>query len=93
MTSRYLSVSNQSTEGYFCQGKGPRPKYAPLYSIAIVIDTRYCQNAIEIAQNTKLLLCESIYQEEHHDLAYKHFHLTTREAATIAKQAGVRMLV
>lgn len=62
-------------------------------SIAIVIDTRYCQNAIEIAKGAKLLLCESTYQEEHHDLAHKHFHLTAREAATIAKQAGVRMLV
>lgn len=62
-------------------------------SIAIVIDTRYCQNAIDIAKGAKLLLCESTYQEEHHDLAYKHFHLTAREAATIAKQAGVRMLV
>lgn len=62
-------------------------------SIAIVIDTRYCQNAVEIAKNAKMLLCESTYLEEHRDLAYKHQHLTAKEAATIAKEANVHTLV
>jgi ribonuclease Z len=62
-------------------------------SVAVVIDTRYCQNAIDIAKDAKVLLCESTYQEEHKDLAYKHFHLTAREAATIAKEAGAKKLI
>lgn len=62
-------------------------------SLAVVIDTRSCQNAIEIARGAKLLLCESTYLEEHRDLAHKHLHLTAREAAIIAKEAGVKMLV
>lgn len=62
-------------------------------SIAIVIDTRTCQNAIDIAKGAKILLCESTYQEEHKELAYKHFHLTAKEAATIAKQADVKKLI
>lgn len=62
-------------------------------SIAIVIDTRMCQNAIDIAKGAKILLCESTYQEEHKDLAYHHFHLTAKEAATIAKQADVKKLI
>lgn len=62
-------------------------------SIAVVIDTRYCQNAINIAKDAKILLCESTYQEEHRDLAYKHFHLTAKEAATIAKQANAKKLI
>lgn len=62
-------------------------------SIAIVIDTRYCANAVNIAKNAKVLLCESTYQEQHHDLAYKHFHLTAKQAATIAKEAGVQQLI
>jgi ribonuclease Z len=62
-------------------------------SIAIVIDTRTCKNAIDIATGAKILLCESTYLEEHRDLAYKHYHLTAREAATIAKQAGVKKLI
>lgn len=62
-------------------------------SIAIVIDTRYCQNAIEIARNARLLLCESTYQEEHAELAHHHYHLTAKEAGTIAKEANVRQLI
>lgn len=62
-------------------------------SIAIVIDTRFCQNAIDIAKGAKVLLCESTYQEEHQDLARKHLHLTAKEAATIAKNAGVEKLI
>jgi ribonuclease Z len=62
-------------------------------SIAIVIDTRYCQSAVEIAKNAKMLLCESTYLEEHRDLAYRHQHLTAKEAATIAKEAHVHTLV
>lgn len=62
-------------------------------SIAVVIDTRACQNAIDIAKDAKILLCESTYQEEHKDLAYYHFHMTAKEAATIAKKAGVGKLI
>jgi ribonuclease Z len=62
-------------------------------SIAIVIDTRFCTNAVEIARGAKLLLCESTYQEEHKELAYQHFHMTAHEAATLAKQAGVKKLI
>jgi len=62
-------------------------------SIAVVIDTRYCQNAIDIAQEAKILLCESTYLEEHKELARNHHHLTAKEAATIAKNAGAKRLI
>lgn len=62
-------------------------------SIAIVIDTRKCPNAVNIARGARLLLCESTYQEEHGELAYKHFHLTAKQAAQIAKEAGVQQLI
>lgn len=62
-------------------------------SVAVVIDTRYCQNAVAIARNARLLLCESTYQEEHKDLAYQHFHLTAKQAARIAKEAGAHQLI
>lgn len=62
-------------------------------SIAVVIDTRYCQNAIDIARDARLLLCESTYMHEHQDLAYQHYHLTSKQAATIAKEAGVKQLI
>lgn len=62
-------------------------------AFACVIDTKYTENAIEAARGAKLLLCESTYLEEHKDLARKHLHLTAKEAATIAKEAGVQKLV
>lgn len=62
-------------------------------SIAIVIDTRQCPNAIEIARGAKILLCESTYQQEHEELAHKHYHLTAKQAAGIAKEAGVDQLI
>jgi ribonuclease Z len=62
-------------------------------SIAVVIDTRYCKQAIEIAKNARILLCESTYMETERDLAYHHHHLTAKEAATIAVKANVEELV
>lgn len=62
-------------------------------SFAIVIDTRYCKNAVDIARGAKLLLCESTYLDEHVDLAYKHYHLTAKQAAELAKEAGVEKLI
>lgn len=58
-----------------------------------VIDTRYCQNAVDLAKDTKLLLCESTYLEEHADLAKAHDHMTAKQAATIAKEAGAQKLI
>lgn len=62
-------------------------------SIAIVIDTRPCANAIELARGAKILLCESTYLEEHKELAYRHHHLTARQAAEIAKEAEAKKLI
>lgn len=62
-------------------------------ALAIVSDTRFCSNAIEIARGAKLLLCESTYLDEERDLAEKHYHLTAKQAATIAKEAGVEKLI
>lgn len=62
-------------------------------SIAVVSDTRPCLSAIEIARGAKLLLCESTYLEQHRELAEKHYHLTAKQAAAIAKEAGVEKLI
>lgn len=62
-------------------------------SFAIVIDTVPCQNAIDIARGAAMLLCESTYLEEHKELARLHHHLTAKQAAEIAKQAGAKELI
>jgi ribonuclease Z len=62
-------------------------------SIAYVVDTRPCPQAVEIAKDARILLCESTYQEEHAQLAENHYHLTSKQAAQIAKEAGVKQLI
>jgi ribonuclease Z len=62
-------------------------------SIAVIIDTRPCQEAIELAHDARLLLSESTYLSEESELAISHKHMTALEAATIAKQSGVQQLV
>lgn len=62
-------------------------------ALAVVIDTRKCQNAIDIARNAKVLICESTYLEEHRDLAHAHFHLTAKQAAEIAREAQAKKLI
>lgn len=58
-----------------------------------VIDTKDCENAILLAKDAKMLLCESTYLEEHRDLAIEHYHLTAKQAALIAKEAGAKELI
>jgi ribonuclease Z len=60
---------------------------------AVVIDTRPCPQAVEIAKDARILLCESTYLDEHRELAYEHRHLTAKQAAMIAKEAGAKQLV
>jgi len=62
-------------------------------SFAIILDTLLCPNAVHIAKNVKLLLCESTYSSRESALAKKHKHLTASEAALIAKWAGVETLI
>ena len=61
--------------------------------VGVVIDTRLCKNAFLVAKDARLLLCESTYLEEHRDLAYRHYHLTAKQAASIAKEANAQQLV
>lgn len=62
-------------------------------TVAVVIDTRRCQNAETLAQGARLLLCESTYLESEKLLAYRHFHMTARQAGELARDAGVRELI
>ncbi len=61
--------------------------------LAVTIDTLPCQAAIDLAKGAKVLICESTYLEAHRHLAVKHHHMTARQAAEIAKAAGVERLI
>lgn len=60
---------------------------------AFITDTRPCKGAKEAAYQASLLVCESTYLEEHRELAYKHYHMTAAQAATLAKEAGAGELI
>lgn len=65
----------------------------PGQKMAFVMDTRLCDAAFALAEGVDLLVCESTYLDEHAELAHDHAHLTARQAATIARDAGARRLV
>lgn len=62
-------------------------------SFAYVVDTLPCKEAIAIAKGAKMLLCESTYAEAEKELAHEYKHMTAKQAARIAKEAGVEILV
>ncbi|MFO7562087.1 MAG: ribonuclease Z [Enhygromyxa sp.] len=61
--------------------------------VAFVMDTRLCDNAFELAREADMLICESTYLEEDVERARDNGHLTAKQAARIAKEAGAKMLV
>lgn len=61
--------------------------------VAVVIDTRPCEAALRLARGARLLLCESTFLEEHKDLAHKYYHMTVKQAASLAKESGAKELV
>ena len=62
-------------------------------AVAFVMDTRLCDNAFELARGADMLICESTYLEEDAERARDHGHLTAKQAARIAHEAGARQLV
>jgi ribonuclease Z len=62
-------------------------------SFAYVLDTGWCDGALELAAGVDMLLCESTFLSTEEHLAEEHGHLTARQAGRLAAEAGVRMLV
>lgn len=60
---------------------------------AFVMDTRLCDAAFELARDTDLLVCESTYLDSEAAEARHNGHMTAREAARVAREAGARTLV
>ncbi len=65
----------------------------PGQSFAFVMDTAWCDGALELAAGVDLLVCESTFLSTEQHLAAEYGHLTAREAGRLAARAGVRRLV
>jgi len=61
--------------------------------IGFIFDTGYCINCIKIAKNADLLVSESTFSVEEKEKAKEYKHLTSEDAANIAKKAKVKRLI
>lgn len=60
--------------------------------IVYIPDTLYCKAAIELARDADVLIAESTYTAALQEKALEYSHMTARESAQIASQAGVKKL-
>ncbi|GIU86195.1 MAG: ribonuclease Z [Acidimicrobiia bacterium] len=67
--------------------------HRPGQVVAFVMDTRPCDAAVALARHADLLVCESTFLAEEAGLAREYGHMTARDAALLASEAGVRRLV
>lgn len=65
----------------------------PGQSVAVVMDTAWCDGALELAEGVDLLVCESTFLDRDADLAERYLHMTARQAGRLAAEAGARRLV
>jgi ribonuclease Z len=56
-------------------------------------DTRPCQAVIDIAQGADILIHESMFSQEDEESTKDAAHSTTKQAAEVAKKAGVKKLI
>jgi ribonuclease Z len=68
-------------------------EHRPGQSFAFVMDTAWCDAALELAAGADLVVCEATFLSTEKHLAAKYGHLTAREAGRLAAQAGARRLV
>lgn len=61
--------------------------------LAVVMDSRPCAQAVELARGVDVLVSEATFTREHEEEAHAFAHMTAAQAAQIAVQAQARKLV
>jgi len=69
-----------------------RPGASLAYLTDTVCSKAVMKTAIKLAEGVDELWCEAAYLHEHGDKARENLHMTARQAARLAKEAGVRRL-
>jgi ribonuclease Z len=65
----------------------------PGQSVAVVMDTAWCDGALELAAAVDLLVVEATFLESERDRAEEVGHLTAAQAARLGAEAGARRVV
>ncbi len=68
-------------------------EFRPGLRLAVVGDTGDAPSLLETCRSVDALVIEATYLEEEAELARQFSHLTARQAAELARQAGVRRLI
>lgn len=63
------------------------------FEVAILGDTRYCSNAIELAKEVDILVHEATFDAASQQLAKDYGHSTFHDAGMVAKKASARHLI
>lgn len=61
--------------------------------ISYIPDTLICDNAVALAKDSDLLICESTFASTHTDKSHQYKHMTAKEAALLANKADAKKLV
>jgi len=61
--------------------------------ISIVSDTVPCNNAVKLAKDADLLICESTYVSDLEEKGESYGHMTAKQAASLANKANVKKLI
>jgi ribonuclease Z len=61
--------------------------------VAYVLDTSWCEAAVELAAGADVVLCESTFLSSEEHLAVRFGHMTARQAGRLAREAGAKRLV
>lgn len=84
----YINKTGEVIHNEWVTLSAPGPK-----SYAYSADTVYDERIVEKVQGVDLLYHEATYLKDLEDRAFKRFHCTTTQAATIAQKAGVKKLI
>ncbi|MBN1376879.1 ribonuclease Z [Candidatus Woesearchaeota archaeon] len=61
--------------------------------ITFILDTLPCTNAVKLAKDADLMICESVYHSSLKEKSHVYKHMTAQDAALIANKANAKKLI
>ena len=87
----------QSGKSITFNGKKITPEQATYIvkgkKLSFIADTVPCNNALELAMNSDILVCEATYSTKLEEKAAEYLHMTSKQAGLLANQAKAKKLI